>query len=153
MPAEAEAPPDLVTPLTASPARSARWARSSNSATVGRSGSSKSRSGTARGIGEPGKRIFGRRLCHGDRALSELRDVGVYVVARYHRLAAADERAQPHVVAFGALGFLDSALAHLDRERDGTHGERVGGVRAGTASSRDQPFGEIGQRGLVEERG
>ena len=67
--------------------------------------------------------------------------------------AGADERAQPHVVAFGALGFLDSALAHLDRERDRTHGERVGGVRAGTARGRDQPFGEIGQRGLVEERG
>src|SRR6516162_7413295 len=97
MPAEAEAPPDLVTPLTASPARSARCARA------------------ARGIGEAGERIFGRRLCHGDRAFGERCHVGLHVVGRYHRLAAADERAQPHTVDFGALGILDRALAHLDR--------------------------------------
>jgi hypothetical protein len=68
-------------------------------------------------------------------------------------LAAPDKGAQSYVIAFGALRFLDRALAHLDRKRHPAHGERVGGIRAGPARSRDQPFGEIGQRGLVEERG
>ena len=62
-----------------------------------------------------------------------------------------DEHAQPHVVALGALGFLDRALAHLDRERYRAHRERVGRVGTGAASGRDQPFGEVGQRGLIEE--
>src|SRR5665213_3016564 len=45
MPAEAEAPPDLATPLTASAAASASRAMASSCATVGRSGSIRSRSG------------------------------------------------------------------------------------------------------------
>ena len=45
MPAEAEAPPDLATPLTASPAASAARAMVSSWATVGRFGSIRSRSG------------------------------------------------------------------------------------------------------------
>ena len=66
---------------------------------------------------------------------------------------APDEHAQPHVVALGALGFLDRALAHLDRKRDRAHGDRVGRVGAGAARGRDQPFGKFGQRGLIEEGG
>ena len=157
MPAEAEAPPDLVTPSTASAAPSARLARSSRTATLGRSGSSRSRSGTVArqpgGIGQAGERILGRRPCHGNRALGELRYVGLDVVGRHHRLAASDEYAQPHVVALGALGFLHRALAHLDRKRHRAHGERIGRVGAGAAGSGDEPLGEVGQRGLIEERG
>ena len=102
---------------------------------------------------EARKRILGRRPRHGDRALGQLTHVGLDVVARHHRLAAPDEYAQPHVVAFGALGFLHCAFAYLDRKRDRAHGERVGGVRAGAASRRDEPLGKVGQRGLVEQRG
>ena len=58
---------------------------------------------------------------------------------------------KPDVVALGALGFLDRALAHLDGERHRTHGHRVGGVGAGAARRRYQAFGEIGECGLIEE--
>ena len=158
MPADAEAPPDLVTPATASPAPSARLARSS------RTGHARqirieqieignvlraSRAGSAR----PANGSSGADPRHGNRALGELRDVGLDVVGRHHRLAAPDEHAQPHVVALGALGFLHRALAHLDRERYRAHGDRIGRIGAGTAGSGDEAFGEVGQRGLIEERG
>ena len=118
MPAEAEAPPDLVTPLTASAAASAPRARCSRTATVGRSGSSRSRSGIARAsailVGEPRIGVLGRDLRHRHRALREFGRIGLDVVGRHHGLAAADEHAQADIVALGSLGFLDRALAHLD---------------------------------------
>ena len=49
--------------------------------------------------------------------------------------------------------FLNRAIAHLHRNRDRAHGERIGGVCAGSARGRDESFGKVGQRGLVEERG
>ena len=155
MPADAEAPSDLVTPLTARPAASARSARSSSAATGGSSGSSRSRSGNdfaskAR-IGEAGELVLGRDLRHRDRALGERRDVARDVVGRHDRGAAADEDAQTDVVAFGALGFLDRAFAHADRKRHRAHRDRVGGIGAGAARRGDQTFGEIGQSGLVEK--
>ena len=45
----------------------------------------------------------------------------------------------------------DGALAHLDRKGHGAHGECVRRVGAGAASGRDEPVGEVGQRGLVKE--
>ena len=62
-----------------------------------------------------------------------------------------DKHAQPHVIALGALGFFHGALAHLDRKGHGAHGECVRRVGAGAASGRDEPVGEVGQRGLVKE--
>ena len=155
MPAEAEAPPDLVTPLTASAGalgalgallqlRDGRKIRIEQ-IEVGNVARK------LRRIGKTGERVFGRRPRHGDRALGELGDVGLDVVGRHHRLARPDEHAQPHVVALGALGFLDGALAHLDRKGYRAHRERVGGVGTGAASRRDEPVGEVGQRGLVKE--
>ncbi len=75
MPAEAEAPPDLLTPATPSPAASARRARASSTSTPGMSGSSRSRSGKLlaeqRRIGKPGELVLGRGARHGDGALRQ----------------------------------------------------------------------------------
>ena len=107
--------------------------------------------GKLRRIGKTGERVFGSGPRHGDRALGELGDVGLDVVGRHHRLARPDKHAQPHVIALGALGFFHGALAHLDRKGHGAHGECVRRVGAGAASGRDEPVGEVGQRGLVKE--
>ena len=104
-------------------------------------------------VGKSGERILRGRSRHGDGALREFGSVGLDVVGGYDRLAAADKDAQPHIVAFGALGFLDCGLAHLDRKRHRAQRQRVGGIRSGPASGCDQPLGEIGQRGLIEKRG
>jgi hypothetical protein len=109
--------------------------------------------GQLAGIGKAGERIVRRHPCHGDSALGELRRVRLNVIRRHNRLAAPHQRAQPHIVAFGALGFLDRAVAHLYPERHRAHRKRVGGIGAGPASGCNQPFGEVSQRGLVEERG
>jgi hypothetical protein len=83
-------------------------------------------------IGEPGKAILRRRTRHGDGALGQgVKPVALEVVGRNHRLLAADDDAQAEIVALGALGFLDGAVAHLDRKRHRTHGERVGLIGAG----------------------
>ena len=155
MPADADAPPDLLTPLTASPAASASCARCSSTATEGRSGSSKSRSGiVARkliGIGESRVSVLGRDLGHRDRARGEIVDIGGDVIGRHHRLPPPDEHAQSYVVAFGAFRFLDRAIAHFytgDTERTATASARVS---AGTARGRHQTVGEIGECGLVEQ--
>ena len=42
--------------------------------------------------------------------------VGLDVVRRHDRLTPSDESAQPNIVAFGALGFLNRAIAHLHRK-------------------------------------
>ncbi len=64
----------------------------------------------------------------------------------------ADEDAKPEIVAFGALGFLDRAVAHFDCERHRTHRNRIGRVGACTLCGGDQTVGEIDEGGLVEER-
>ena len=105
-----------------------------------------------RRVGEAGVGVLGRDARHRDRALGErVRAIALHVVGRDDRLPPADQHAQAHVVAFGALGFLDLAVAHLDRERDRAHRDRVGGVRAGAARGGDQAFGEFDERGLVEQ--
>ena len=158
MPAEADAPPDLVTPFTARPAASASCARRSSSATRECSGSSRSRSGKIarqqRGIGKPDIFVVGRHARHRHRALGKFRDaVAADVVGRDHRLALPDQYAQADIVAFGALGFLDMAVAHLDPLRDAAHRDRVGGIRAGALCGLDQPLGQRRERGLIEQVG
>jgi hypothetical protein len=65
----------------------------------------------------------------------------------------ADQDPQADIVAFGALRFLDRAVAHIDRQRDRAHGDGIGLLGAGAARGGDQALGEIGQCGLIEERG
>jgi hypothetical protein len=43
-----------------------------------------------------------------------------------------DQHAQPDIVAFRALGFLDPTVAHLYPLGNPTHRNRIGGVRAGS---------------------
>ena len=106
-----------------------------------------------RRIGEAGEAVVGRGARHGHRALGQRRKaVAVEIVGRDHRLLPADEDAQPEIVAFGALRFLDGAVAHLDRQRHAAHGDRVGLVGAGALGGGDDPFGDVGEGGLVEER-
>ena len=156
MPAEAEAPPDLLTPLTARPASSARRAMVSSAATSGSSRSTRSRSGKflrqQRRIGEARILILGRDARHRHRALGQRGDaVAAHVVGRDHRLLAPDQHAKTHVVAFGALRFFDRAVAHVDRLRHRAHRHRVGGIGAGRARGLDEPLGERDQGGLVEQ--
>ena len=156
IPAEAEAPPDLVTPATASAAASASRARVSSTSTSGMSGSRRSSAGNVRAssaaIGQPGEAIFRRRARHGDRALGQrVEAVALEIIGRNHRLLVADEHAQPEIVALGALRFLDGAVAHVDRKRYRAHGQRVGLIGAGAPRGGDETFGEIGEVGLVEK--
>ncbi len=104
-------------------------------------------------IGEPGISVLGRHASHGDRAFGELRGaIGGQVVGGNHRLAAADQHAQAKVVAFGALAFLNGAVADLDGQRHRAQRDRVGGIGAGGARGLHQAFGAFGEGGLVEER-
>ena len=156
MPAEAEAPPDLVTPATAMAAGLGFARALFQHVDVGHVGieqiESREVARQQRRIGEPGEAVVGRGARHGDRALGESGDaVAVEIVGRDHRLLPADEDAQADVVAFGALRFLDRAVAHLDRQRHAAHGDRVGLVGAGALGGGDETFGEIGEGGLVEE--
>ena len=75
------------------------------------------------------------------------------IVGGNHRLLASDENAQAEIVAFGALGFLDRAVAHFDAGRNRAHRDRVGGIRAGLARGGDQAFGQVGEGGLIEQGG
>ena len=143
MPVEADAPPDLVTPLTASAAASASQARRSSS--DGRRNVAVEQieigqiARQQRRIGETDIFVVGRDARHRHRALGELCDaVAADVVGRDHRLALADQHAQSDVVAFRALGFLDASVAHLDALRDAAHRNRIGGVRAGAPGGLDQ---------------
>ena len=68
------------------------------------------------------------------------------------RLPAADEDAQPEIVAFGALRLLDGAFAHVDRERYRAHRKSVGLIGARAPRGGDETLGEIGDGGLIEKR-
>ena len=105
-----------------------------------------------RGVGEAGVLVLRRDARHRDRALGErIGAIALQVVGRDDRLLAPDQHAQADVVALGALGLLDVAVAHLDRERHRAHRDRVGRVGAGLARGRDQAFGKRDERGLIEE--
>ena len=145
MPVEAEAPPDLVTPLTASPAASASQARRSSSAVDGTLRIEQIEIGEfvrqQRRIGEADIFVVGRDPRHRHRALGELGDaVAADVVGRDHRLALADQHAQSDIVAFRTLGFLDPSVAHLDALRNAAHRDRIGGIGAGALGGLDQPL-------------
>ena len=121
------------------------------------SGSRRSSAGNWRAkqrlVGQPGEAVLRRRARHRDRTLGQrIEAVALEVIGRNDRLLVADDDAQPKVVALGALQFLDGAVAHLDRKRDRTHGERVGLIGAGAARGGHETFGEIGEVGLVEKR-
>ena len=84
------------------------------------SGSSRSSAGKRlrelRRVGKAGEAILGRGARHGDGALGErVEAIALEIVGRNDRLLAADKDAQAEIVAFGALRFLDRAVAHLDR--------------------------------------
>ena len=103
-------------------------------------------------IGEAGELVGRRHFRHRHRALGERSDaVAGNIVGRDHRLLLPDQHAQADIVAFRALGFLDRSFAHFDRLRHAAGGDGVGGVSAGAARGFDQPFGQFGQGGLVEE--
>ena len=90
-------------------------------------------------VGKTGERVLGRDPRHRDSALGErVRAIALDVIGRDHRLPPADQHAQAHVVAFGALGFLHRAFTHLDRYRDGAHRDRIGRVRARPARGGDE---------------
>ncbi len=162
IPVEAEAPPDLVTPLTASAAASASQARRSSSAVVGTWGSSRSRSGKSsrqqRGIGETDIFVIRRDARHRDRALRKPRDaVAADVVGRDHRLALSHQHAQADIIAFRALGFLDAPVAYFYAMRHAAHRDRVGGVRAGAPGGLDEALcqrssGRIDRTGRTWQR-
>ena len=97
----------------------------------------------SRFIGKAGELVLGRDLGHRHRALRQRRDVAGDVVGRHHRGAAADEHAQPDVVALGALRLIDRAFAHADAERHRTHRNRIGGIGAGAARSLHETLGEL----------
>ena len=158
MPAEAEAPPDLVTPLTPSAgflglARVPFQHVDARHVGIEQIEIGKV-AGEQRRIGESGEFVLRRGARHGDGALGQRIDaVALDVVGRDRRLLVADQHAQADVVAFGALRFLDRAVAHVDRQRHRAHRDRIGLVGAGAPRRGDEAVGEIGEGGLIEERG
>ena len=103
-------------------------------------------------VGESRERVLGRNPRHRDRARGQLdRTVALGVVAGDHGLTLADQHAQAHVVALGALACFDRAVAHLDGERDPAHRDRIGRIRSRVAGGGDEAFGERDERRLVEE--
>ena len=158
MPLEADAPPDFVTPLTASPAASASTGAALEFGGRGNCAIEQIEIGEfarqQRGIRKPDIFVVGRDPRHRDRAFGELRDaVAGDVVGRDHGLALSDQHAQADIVAFGALGFLDAAVAHLDALRNAAHRDRVGGIRAGASGGLDQPLRQRRERRLIEQVG
>ena len=120
IPVEADAPPDLVTPLTASAGGfgfagaafefGGRRDLGIEQIEIGEIARQQRR------IGEADIFVVGRDARHRDRALGKLGDaVAADVVGRDHRLALSDQHAQSDIVAFRALGFLDACRRALRR--------------------------------------
>ena len=107
-----------------------------------------------RRIGEADIVVIRRDARHRHRALGELCDaIAADIVGGDHRLPLADQHAQADIVAFGALGFLDAAVAHLDALRDAAHRDRVRGIRAGAPRRLDETLREIAERRLIQQAG
>ena len=88
--------------------------------------------------------VLGRDPRHRDRALGErVRAIAFQVIGGDHRLALADQHAQAHVVAFGALALLDLAVAQLDRCET---------ERTATASAASAPAGVPPRPGVRQGR-
>jgi hypothetical protein len=110
--------------------------------------------GQAIGIGQAAIRVLGHGAGHGQRPVRQLvehrrRPVG----GRHHRLAPADEHAQPQLLAFGTFQFLDLAQALRVRQRDRIGEHRVGGVRALRLGAADQVVEQAEDVGGREGRG
>ncbi len=101
-------------------------------------------------IGEAGIFVFRRCARHRHRALRQRCGIARHIVGGDHRLAAADQHAQAHIVAFGALAFFHRAVAHLDRQRHGAHRHGIGGVGAAAKRRLHQPLGAVDEDALVE---
>ena len=158
IPVEADAPPDLVTPLTASAGRFGFTGAAFKLRRRRDLGVEQIEIGEIarqqRRIGETDIFVVGRDPRHGDGALGELGDaIAADVVGRDHRLAPSHQHAQSDIVAFRALGFLDASVAHLDALRNAAHRHRVGGVRAGASGGLDQTLRQRAQGGLIEQVG
>ena len=66
-------------------------------------------------VGKPGEPVVRRGARHRHRTFCQRAEaVALEIIGRDHRLFAADDDAQTKVVAFGALRFLDGAVAHFD---------------------------------------
>ena len=105
-------------------------------------------------IGEPDIFVVGRHARHRDGALGKFRDaIAADVIGGDHRLALSDQHAQSDIVAFGAFGFLDAPVAHLDALRDAAHRHRVGGIGAGALGRLDEALRQRAQRRLIEQVG
>jgi hypothetical protein len=144
MPADADAPPDFVTPFTASAAASASVARRSSSA-VGEVARQQRR------IREPDIFVIGSDTRHRDRALGKLGySIARYIIGRDHRLALADQHAQTDIVAFRTLGLLDASVAHLDALRNAAHRDRIRRIRAGALGRLDEALRQFTQGRLVK---
>ena len=69
------------------------------------------------------------------------------------RLPPADQNAQTDIVTFGALRFLDAAVANFDALRHAAHRHRIGGIRARLLRGLDKTLRQIGERALIEQVG
>ena len=157
MPAEADAPPDLLTPfgkacgfgfLGAPLEFGDRGNFGIEQVELGKIARQQ------RGVGEPDIFVFRRDARHRDGALGEPRDaVAGDVVGGDHGLALSDQHAQTDIVTFGALGFLDAAVAHFDALRDAAHRNRVRSISAGAPRRLDQLLRQCRKRRLVEQVG
>ena len=107
-----------------------------------------------RRIGKADIFVVGRDARHRHRAFGEFRNaIAADVIGRDHGLALSDQHAQADIVALGALGFLDAAVAHFDALRNAAHRDRVGGIRAGALRGLDQALRQRRERRLVEQVG
>jgi hypothetical protein len=107
-----------------------------------------------RRVGEPDIFVGGRNARHGDGALCQFGDaIAADIVGRHHGLTLPHQHAQPDIVAFRPLRFLDASVAHLDALRNASHGDRIGGVGAGAPRRFDQALRQRAQGGLVEQIG
>ena len=158
IPVEADAPPDLVTPCTASAAASAsmgaalefcrRRHRAVEQIEIGEIAREQ------RGIGKPDIFVVGRDARHRHRALGKFCDaVAADIVSGDHRLPPSDQHAQADIVTLGAFGFLDAAVADFDTLRNPAHRDRVGGIGAGMFGGLHQAMRQCAKRRLIEQAG
>ena len=158
IPLEADAPPDLLTPLTA---MACGFGLAGAALQLGRRGNFAVEqieigelARQQRRIGETDIFVVGRDAGHRDRALGKFRNaIAGNIVGRDHRLALPDQHAQSDIVTLGALGFLDAAFADLNALRNAAHRDRIGGVRAGAFCRLDQALRQRRQRRLIEQAG
>ena len=108
--------------------------------------------GQLRRVGKADEGILGRLAGHGDGPFGHRRHGrGAGVRGRDAGLAPADQDAQPDLGAFCALGLLEPALAHADRDRGRHDRHGIGGLGPGGPGCVEQRGGEGG--GVVGHSG